>query len=265
MATGIYLIDNPPAVRQYRSPRREKPSGVCVVHTAESIADQAGPDFGAENVAAFIARRTNFGSYHDLVDSDTRIQLVRYSDEAFHDATGSNPHSYGVSAAAQAAKWPEYSTTWKNATVENMARSAARYASWLKGQRGIIIPAKRITRAESEARKPGFISHAERDPERRTDPGKTFPWTFFLSRYAFYRSGSVPTPPVVIPPFDLEDEMVLFKLGDTRFRMIVGDRYVGVPADQGKIWVSQGVKVLGITAAYDTFLTQTLKPEGLDS
>jgi hypothetical protein len=109
--------------------------------------------------------------------------LVRYSDEAFHDATGSNPHSYGVSAACQAAKWPEYPQAWRNATVTNMARGAARYARWLKARSGIVIPARRVSRAESENRKPGFISHAERDPTRRTDPGKTFPWTFFLAQY----------------------------------------------------------------------------------
>lgn len=184
MATGIYLIDNPPATRQFRSPRREAPSGVVVVHTAESFADETPPDRGAENVAAFIARRSNPGSYHDLADSDSIIQLVRYSDEAFHDATGSNPHSYGVSAAAQAAKWPDYSPEWRKATVTNMARAAARYARWLYDRRGIIIPARRISRADSEDRTPGFISHALRDPDRRTDPGPHFPWPFFLTQYA---------------------------------------------------------------------------------
>jgi hypothetical protein len=189
MATGIYLVDNPPVIRQFRSPRRAAPSGVIVVHTAEAFADESPPDRGAENVAAFIQRRTNYGSYHDLADSDSIIQLVRYSDEAFHDATGSNPHSYGVSAACQAAKWSSYSQAWRNATVTNMARAAVRYANWLKARSGIVIPARRITRAESEDRKPGFISHALRDPTRRTDPGASFPWTFFLSQYSQLLNG----------------------------------------------------------------------------
>lgn len=263
MSTGIYLIDHPPAVRQYRSPRRERPSGVVVVHTAESLADQTGPDFGAEATAAFIARRTNFGSYHDLVDSDTRIQLVRYSDEAFHDATGSNPHSYGVSAAAQAAKWLTYDSAWRTATVDNMARSAARYSRWLMDQRGIIIPARRITRAESEARIPGFISHAERDPDRRTDPGKTFPWAFFISRYAFHRfQNSVPPTTGTI---QLEDEMQVFRLGDTRYRVLSGDRYSGLPRQQAEIWQNAGVKILGITAETDALFTQVFQSENLDA
>jgi N-acetyl-anhydromuramyl-L-alanine amidase AmpD len=186
---SVYLIDHPPAIRQYRSPRRQSPSGVIVVHTAESFPDERPPDTGAENVAAFIARRTNHGSYHDLVDSDSIIQLVRYSDEAFHDATGSNPHSYGVSAATQAAKWSQLGPSWVDATVRNMAAASARYARWLHAQRGITIPARIITREQSENRVPGFISHAKRDPDRRTDPGATFPWNQFLGDYAAIMDG----------------------------------------------------------------------------
>jgi hypothetical protein len=193
MATGIYLIDHPPRIRQYRSPRRAKPSGLIVVHTAEWFPDESGPDSGAENCAGFIVRRTNYGSYHHLVDSDSIIQLVRFGDEAFHDATGSNPYSYGVSAATQAAKWNTVGTKWRQATVLNMARGSARYARWVKSNYGILIPAKRVTRAESENRKPGFISHAERDPARRTDPGKLFPWTMFLNEYAREMGSKTPT------------------------------------------------------------------------
>jgi hypothetical protein len=188
---SVYLIDNPPATRQYRSPRRATPSGVVVVHTAESFPDERPPDTGAENVAAFIARRTNAGSYHDLVDSDSIIQLVRYSDEAFGDATGSNPHAYHVSAATQAAKWSQLGDTWVDATVRNMAAAAARYARWLFAQRGVLIPARQITRDDSERRIPGFISHAKRDPDRRTDPGATFPWGDFLTDYAAIMRGDL--------------------------------------------------------------------------
>jgi hypothetical protein len=191
MSTGIYLVDHPPVTRQYRSPRRAAPSGVVVVHTAESFPDENPPDTGAENVAAFIARRTNYGSYHDLVDSDSIIRMVRYTDEAFHDATGSNPHSYGVSAATQAAKWSQLRQSWVDATVRNMALAAAHYCRWLFAQRGILIPARRITRDDSERRVPGFISHAQRDPDRRTDPGATFPWSQFLGEFATIMGGDL--------------------------------------------------------------------------
>ena len=180
---SVYLIDHPPASRQYRSPRRETPSGVIVVHTAESGPDTIPEDRGAENVAAFIAHRSDPGSYHALVDADSIIQLVRYTDEAFHDATGSNPHSFGLSAATQAHKWGTLPDWWVDGVIENMAAAAVAYARWVAREHDITIPARRITREQSENREPGFISHAERDPARRTDPGEGFPWAAFLKEY----------------------------------------------------------------------------------
>lgn len=187
-----YLIANPPRIRQFRRPRRAKPSGVIVIHTAESFPDEVGPDTGAESVARFIRDRTNYGSYHDLCDSDTIVNLVPYDAEAYHDATGSNPHSLSVSAATQAAKWDQLDDDWVRATVVNMARAAARQAAWLHAEHGIVVPAKTRTRTETEQRMPGFISHAKRDPARRTDPGPSFPWSLFLSTYAALMAGDDP-------------------------------------------------------------------------
>jgi hypothetical protein len=183
-----YLITNPPRVRQFRD-RGTTPSGVIVVHTAESTPDWVGPDAGAENVARFIADRSDYGSYHDLCDSDSIVNLVPYDMQAYGDGTGSNPHAYHVSAATQAAKWNQTSKEWRDGTVRNMARAAARYARWLEAEHGIKIPASRITRAGSEKRIPGFISHGERDPGRRSDPGADFPWQQFLTYYAEFSNG----------------------------------------------------------------------------
>lgn len=180
---SIYLLDNPPKTRQFRSPRRATPSGVVVVHTAENTPDTTPADRGAESVASFIANRSDYGSYHVMCDADSRIQMVRYTDEAFHDATGSNPHSFGLSAATQAHRWGQMPDWWVEGCIELMAAAAADYAHWIEDEHGITIPARRITRAESEQRKPGFISHAERDPARRTDPGSAFPWEKFLAAY----------------------------------------------------------------------------------
>jgi N-acetyl-anhydromuramyl-L-alanine amidase AmpD len=198
-----YLEEHPPARRQFRSPRRARPSGVVVVHTAEATPDTIGTDGAAEAVARFIVRRSDPGSYHDLVDSDTIIQLVPYTAEAFHDGTGSNPHSYGVSAATQAAKWASLPEEWRDRCVQNMARAAARYARWLEAEHNITIPPRRISRAQSENRVPGFISHAERDPARRTDPGNAFPWRTFLRYYAAELAEDAPTPTTPTGEFDM--------------------------------------------------------------
>ena len=180
---GYYLLDHPPRIRQFRD-RGTTPSGVVVVHTAESTPDWIGHDSGAEAVARFIQGRTTYGSYHSLCDSDSAVKLVPPWMQAYGDGTGSNPHAWHVSAATQAAKWMQATKAWRDATVRQMAREAAWYARWLKAEHGITIPARRITRAQSDKRVPGFISHGERDPGRRTDPGPDFPWTAFLDYYA---------------------------------------------------------------------------------
>ena len=191
---STYLETHKSRQRQFRE-RGVKPSGVVVVHTAESPPDTVGPDTGAENVARFIAERSDFGSYHDLADSDSIVRLVPYSMRAYGDGTGSNPHAYHVSAATQAARWPSLPDKWVDGTVRNMAKAAADYSRWLQRTHGVSVPARRITREQSEKKIPGFISHGERDPGRRTDPGPAFPWERFLAYYAQeLRAGSKPTP-----------------------------------------------------------------------
>lgn len=194
-----YLDDHPPARAQFRCPRRMAPSGVVVAHTAENTADTVGPDAGAEAVASFIAHRTDqAGSYHDLVDSDSTVHLVRYECEAFHVAVFSmNQHSYGVSAACEADKWLQKSAAWREATVHNMAAAARNYANWLWLKRRIVIPARHITVEQARALVPGFIGHGELDPMRRHDPGAAFPWATFLSIYHDLGGGDPRQP---IPP-----------------------------------------------------------------
>ena len=180
---GAYLVDNPPRRRQFRE-RTRKPTGCIVVHTAESVMDTVGPDTGAENVAAFIRNRTDPGSYHVLADSDSRIRLVPFTHAAYGDGTGSNEFAVHVSAACRTTDWARMSKTRRAGFIDQLARGAATAAKWLKRTHGINVPARRITRAQSETGAAGFISHGERDPGRRTDPGSDFPWDEFLERYA---------------------------------------------------------------------------------
>lgn len=207
--TDAYLIAHPPRQRQFRE-RGTTPSGVIVIHTAENTPDWVGPDTGAEGVASFIQGRSDFGSYHLLVDSDSTVRLIPFHLQAYGDGTGSNPHAIHISAATQAAKWSKASPEWRLATARNMGKAAARAAKWLKRTHGVTVPARRITRAQSDARVPGFISHAERDPARRTDPGADFPWDVFLNAYQrAMRPKSAPKPgttpskkPVATPRWD---------------------------------------------------------------
>lgn len=215
-----WLDDHPPRTQQFRCPRRERPSGIIGVHTAESFPDEVGPDTGAENVADFIRRRTNYGSYHLLADSDSIIQLVRFECVAYHIAThGLNEHTIGISAATQAAKWNSLGDDWVDATVRNMARAAARAARWLQREYGITVPARRITLAQALDGERGFLAHGDADPDRRTDPGATFPWQQFLDDYAAIMAGEEDD----VTPQEMRQELVRF------FGQPVGDYLDGKP------------------------------------
>lgn len=188
-----YLVEHPPVQTQFRE-RGTTPSGVIVVHTAESTPDWVDADTGAEGVARFIQGRSDFGSYHALCDSDSIVPLVPPWMQAYGDGTGSNPHAFHISAATQAAKWAAAPADWRRETVLNMAAAAARYARWIKREHGTTVPARRIDRPASEVRQPGFISHAERDPSRRSDPGAGFPWELFLQGFSDALNPEPPTP-----------------------------------------------------------------------
>lgn len=209
--SGYYLLERETRIPQCRSVRRNgaRPSGVVVLHTAENATDFQGVDEGAEAVARFIANRTDPGSYHVLVDSDSMIPLAPWSYECWHD-TRTNNHAVGISAAVRAADWPRLGTRGERA-VARMALAAREYATWLHATRGVVIPARRITRAQALAQTPGFIGHGEIDTGRRTDPGPDFPWDLFLAIYAqpFLAvthgviGGNVPTVPTPAAPAPL--------------------------------------------------------------
>jgi hypothetical protein len=202
MAT--YLEDHPPARTQFHRWRRAEPTGCIVVHTAESILDLAGDDSGAESVARFISRRTDAaGSYHLIGDRDSIIHLIPFGWEAFGDGTGSNPYAIHISLAMRAADWPHLSAAHRVQLVGTAVAMADMAAAWLEDVHGITVPARRITRAESNFGESGFISHAERDPGRRTDPGPGFPWAEFLDRYAHSEGVPMPPPPI----YSLDDAM----------------------------------------------------------
>lgn len=199
----VYLRQHKPARSQFRSPRRSRPTGLTVVHTAESALDAIGADTGAEAVASFIAGRSTPGSYHDIVDTDSVVQLVEYSDEAYQDGTGSNPYALSISFACRAADWPRMSPARRAAFLEQGARAFARQQAWLSAKGYPLTPLRRISRAASAGGAPGFIPHADRDPKRRTDPGAAFPWADWFQACA--AAVGAPTEEDDVSPEEIQD------------------------------------------------------------
>lgn len=189
MAT--YFEQHPQNVKQWGVVRRNggSPTGTCVVHTAENATDFIGPDAGAESVAKFMVNSLRQASYHFLADSDSRIQLVPWLSEAWHD-TRTNNWSVGGSVAIQCKDWKKLGARGEKA-VAQLAEGFAEYALWLYKRNGTIIPAKHLTRAQALAKKPGFIGHGEIDPGRRSDPGADFNWTLFFAEFTKRRDAKI--------------------------------------------------------------------------
>lgn len=171
-------------VRRYNS----KPSGVCVIHTAEGN--------GASNVLNWICTRPDYGSYHRLVDAGSTLKLAPWSAETFHCRV-TNPHSVGISAAVFAKDWKKLGADGRT-IVDRMAIEAADFVTDMKG-RGITVPIKRISRTDALAKKPGFLAHGDTDPGRRSDPGKDFDWAYFFERVKHHLGQDSTTPPAPKP------------------------------------------------------------------
>lgn len=173
MATGYYLLDHPqhPSYPQCGYPRRNgaKASGTIILHDAEGGTDLVGADMGAENVARYITERSSFGSYHRLVDRDTRIKMAPIDYETWHSVPD-NPWSVGISVAWNKADLAKMTYMQRRSYYVPLAEEVldvrAEFAA-----RGIHVPIDRmLSAAETQARKPGISTHSRTDPGRRSDP-----------------------------------------------------------------------------------------------
>ena len=200
-----WLDTHRPVRDQWYAKRNRALTGACVLHTAESVMDSVGPDTGAENVAEFIRTRTTPGSYHDLVDSDTAIQLVDYNRGAYHDGTGSNNWALSISFACRTSDWARMKPEQRKAFLRQGAIAFARQQAYRKSVRAPLTELRLITKAQSDAGQSGFIYHGHRDPGRRSDPGvakpNLFPFAEFLAECSAVLSGR--PAPVPIPEDDM--------------------------------------------------------------
>lgn len=196
---GIYLLDHPPARDQWRS-RTRRPTGLTVIHTAENVTDKVGPDTGAEAVAGFIRGRSTPGCYHDLADSDSRLQLAPYEVACYHDGTGSNPFSLSISFALAAGDWSRLPGVKADAFLRNGAQAFAQQQAWLKRMGYPTTPIRRVSKADSSNGAAGFIGHGERDPGRRSDPGRDFNWDRFMQFCREATGGGAAPPAPGQPP-----------------------------------------------------------------
>lgn len=194
MSTGFYLLDYINTVPQYSIPRRggQRFSGTIIVHTAECAMDFEGGDDSAENCANFIRTRSDYGSYHQLVDSDSRIAMAPWYAETWQDLV-TNGWAVGISAAVQANHWLSLSPARRDAVYRNLAAAGAdavRYAA----TQGITVPIRRISGNEARRGVTGFCAHGDSGVDRY-DPGPLFDWNLFLRYVAENLGGKVTISP----------------------------------------------------------------------
>jgi hypothetical protein len=98
---GYYLLDNPPASPQFYPSRNATPTYAIGVHTSEG---PTGPGT-ARNLAGFIARRSDPGSYACIVDSEETVVLVPPDYTTFSvAASGYNSRTWHICLAGRSAE-----------------------------------------------------------------------------------------------------------------------------------------------------------------
>ena len=180
---GIYLeqAEHLPAEPQWRNGRRDPGlKSLIEWHTSESH-----PSWGVFQLAEYITARTGAGSYHLIGDRHGQIlQLIDFDNEAFGDRTGTNRTAIHCALVMRAGEWP----TMPQSEIRKLTVVAARMAGIAADHieaRGLLRPAARLlTRDMSDLPDAsGHISHARRDPVRRSDPGDKFPWNGVFELY----------------------------------------------------------------------------------
>lgn len=229
---GYFLIDNPPASRQFYPSRNGGLSGGVVIHTTEG----AGGESSAENTAGFISRRSDPGSYHCIVDSEPNAAVHLIPDEytAFGvAASGYNSRCWMVAIAAPSAALNADSPHTQT-EIDNMGREIV--AFWVRNGFDPVASAQFI--GEDVKNRPGLAHHGDVQPWDRSDAWsrREDRWVFdslLLQAIARHAGGAAPAPlppqeptvPAPVPP------STIWRRGSTGDKVREIQKVVGVEQD----------------------------------
>ena len=192
--TRYYLLDHPPASQQfYPPPRANGLTGGVVLHTTESPKQRIGADNGAINIAGFISRRSDPGSYHCIVDSGSTVLLVPDNYTAFHvAANGYNSRTWGISFACRSTELAP-DDEWTQLAMKQAA--AAIVAFW---QRNRFDPAAcAVMRpAPDVLNMSGLTTHGDAQPWDRSDAWTRSPHRLGLEALLLAEIAALVNPPV---------------------------------------------------------------------
>lgn len=240
---GYYLLDNPPASPQFYPSRANTPTWAVGVHTSEG---PTGPG-SARNLAAFIARRSDPGSYACIVDCDETIVLVPPGYTTFSiAASGYNSRTWSICLAGRSA---ELSPDDPN-TIAMIAR-AGEAIRILWTLLGVDIQSNLVWVGTDALNRAGLFCHGDVQPWDRSDAWSRHPDRATLDQQLINAIAAVPpapptptpTPPTPPNPKD-EDEVKRYLIkGTDHPHVYLADAGLGwkwhIPAGQVRnvVWV----------------------------
>jgi len=159
--TDYFLLNNPPASRQFWESRNAPMTGGVVLHTTEGV----GGDESAENTARYISTRSNPGSYHCIVDWNSTVFLMPDDYTAFGVATPNyNSRCWNIALACKGSELgvDDWAT---NVMIDRAAKEMVEFCR----RNGIDpIEANRSIGA-GVLEGPGWAQHGEVQPQDRSD------------------------------------------------------------------------------------------------
>lgn len=235
---------------------------VVVIHDMEAPEKNTT----AEAVARYFATTSRPASAHINVDNDSIVQCVWDKDIAYA-APGCNHDGIQIELAGYARQTrAEWLDAYSKAVLELAARATAQYC--LK----FHLPVKKLSVAELKAGHKGIVGHVDVSNAYKKsshyDPGKNFPWDYFIERVKFFYDkylGKKPSTPTKGKRYS----MVFYgKRGTPDYDVAAavanasGRGVVTADLDEAKAAVARGEKViaLGGPAARELgFKTETNK------
>jgi hypothetical protein len=182
---GYYLLDNPPRSPQFYPSRSNTPTYAIGVHTSEG---PTGPG-SARNLAAFIARRSDPGSYACIVDSEETVVLVPPSFTTFSVAASHyNSRTWHICLAGRSA---ELSADDANTQAMIARAGEAIRALWAF----LNIPLSNAQWIGTDAlNRPGLFCHGDVQPWDRSDAWSRHPDRAALDQLLVEAIVGQPTP-----------------------------------------------------------------------
>jgi hypothetical protein len=160
---SFYLLTHANRHRQqYREGRRGTLTGGVLLHTTESPRER-----GAQPIAHWIAtQRTDHGSYHCIVDSDSAVPMMPDHYTAYHcGEAGYNSRTWGISFACRTTDL-DVNSEWTRSAMKFAAREIV--AFWKRNGFDPMTAARFIPAIQTQS-SPGMSTHGEAQPRDRSD------------------------------------------------------------------------------------------------